>query len=293
MSLPSVFVGSSREGLEVARAVKVQLSDAGEVELWNEDVFSLSAGTLESAMHALSRFDFAVLVLTPDDVTVSRGVELNSTRDNVLIELGLFIGGLGRERTLMLYCTDRNVKIPSDLAGITFATFAMPDDLDRLIPAVGSACVRIRNVIRKLGKKEELQRLAQAVETQEKKVQTQERRLDEQQEFINNLVKYSLSASIFHHLCGIAILKEYKYSNDDSTRREMYFLRDNGFIKPRSGGFLDFSQGLHGRNLVEVAEPTPIGINCIKLRKEEIPENMLAEKPNLDEVKLAEICAVP
>jgi hypothetical protein len=285
MSLPSVFVGSSREGLEVARALHI-LSDVSEVEVWDEGVFGLSAGILESLMQALSRFDFAVIVLTPDDVTVSRGVELNSTRDNVLIELGLFIGGLGRERTFMLYCTDGKVKIPSDLAGITFATFAMPDDPDKLIAAVGLACMKIRNVIRKLGKKEELQRLTQAVETQE-------RRLNEQQEFINNLVKYSLSASIFRHLCGIAILREYKYSNDDSTRREMYFLRDNGFIKPRSGGFLDFNQSLHGRNLVEVAEPTPIGKNCIKLRKEEIPENMLADKPNLDEAKFAEICAVP
>ena len=73
----------------------------------------------------------------------------------------------------------------------------------------------------------------------------------------------------------------------------MYFLRDNGFIKPLSGGFLDFNQGLHGRNLVEVAEPTPIGRLCIELRKEEIPENMLAGKPNLDEDKFAKICAVP
>ena len=152
MSLPSVFVGSSREGLEVARVLHA-LSDVSEVEVWDEGVFSLSAGTLESHMQALSRFDFAVLVLTPDDVTVSRGVELNSTRDNVLIELGLFIGGLGRERTFMLYCTDGNVKIPSDLAGITFATFAMPDDPGRLIASLGLACVRIRNVIRKLGKK--------------------------------------------------------------------------------------------------------------------------------------------
>lgn len=33
---------------------------------------------------------------------------------------------------------------------------------------------------------------------------------------------------------------------------------------------------------VEVAEPTPIGWLCIKLRKEEIPGNMLAETSNLN-----------
>lgn len=71
MIKPSIFVGSSTEGLEVARAVQVQLAD-GEVELWNEGVFTLGHSTLESLVKALNRFDFAVLVLTPDDFTVSQ-----------------------------------------------------------------------------------------------------------------------------------------------------------------------------------------------------------------------------
>src|SRR5262245_46969807 len=32
-----------------------------------------------------------------------------------------------------------------------------------------------------------------------------------QEEIINALVKYSMSASIFHHLCGIALLHMYRY----------------------------------------------------------------------------------
>lgn len=60
-----------------------------------------------------------------------------------------------------------------------------------------------------------------------------EDKVDEQQRLINELVHYSMSASVFHHLCGIAILHTYEYSNDESSRREMYFLRDHGFIKPK------------------------------------------------------------
>jgi hypothetical protein len=90
-----------------------------------------------------------------------------------------------------------------------------------------------------------------------------------------------MSASIYHHLCGIAILKEYKYSNDDATQREMYFLRDNGFIRPKSDAFLVFNNDLHGKNLVDKAEPTPIGWLCVRLRKEEIPSNMINDKGNL------------
>jgi TIR domain len=115
----------------------------------------------------------------------------------------------------------------------------------------------------------------------EKAISNIELRLKEQQSILNELVKYSMSASIFHHLCGIAILKEYKYYHGLASQREFYFLRDNGFIRPKFGGFLDFDENSNGANLVEKAEPTPIGLLCVKLRKDEIPSNMLNDKPNL------------
>ncbi len=159
MSKPSVFVGSSSEGLRVAREIQFKLADVGEVELWDEGVFALGFGALESLVQALNRFDFAVFVLTPDDLTVSRGAPQNSARDNVLIELGLFIGRLGRERTFLVCCKDDKIKIPSDLAGITFATYAQPSDDTKLTSAVGPACTRIRSVIETQGKAAELQKL--------------------------------------------------------------------------------------------------------------------------------------
>ena len=74
---PSVFVGSSGEGLEVARAIQFQLQDTALVSVWNEGVFGLGEGTLEGLVRMLDRFDFAVLVITPDDVVTSG--EDNST----------------------------------------------------------------------------------------------------------------------------------------------------------------------------------------------------------------------
>jgi predicted nucleotide-binding protein len=281
MSQPSLFVGSSGEGIEVARAIQVQLADDCEVELWNEGVFALGYGTLESLVQALNRFDFGLFVLTGDDLTVSKGVEQKSARDNVLIEFGLFVGRLGRERTFLLCCKDDHIKIPSDLAGMTFATFSMPADLTKLIPAVGPACVKIRNAVRALGKAAQLKEMAEELQTQGERVQDHERKLLEQQEYLNQMVKYSMSASIFHHLCGVALLKEYIYHDGDATRREMYYLRDHGFIKPKLEAFLDFDHKLDGRNLVEMAEPTPVGWHCVRLRKDEIPRNMLEDGRNL------------
>ena len=119
------------------------------------------------------------------------------------------------------------------------------------------------------------------VKNQEEKVRQHGEQLESQQQVINDLVKYSISASIFHHLCGIAILQTYAYRDGETNRREMYFLRDNGFIRPKRGGFLDFNRDLDGQNLVDIAEATPIGWFCIKLRKSEIPSNMTQDKGNL------------
>ena len=74
---------------------------------------------------------------------------------------------LGRERTFLVCCKDDKIKIPSDLAGITFATYAKPSDDTKLTSAVGPACTRIRSVIETQGKAAELQKLKNEVKQQE------------------------------------------------------------------------------------------------------------------------------
>jgi Predicted nucleotide-binding protein containing TIR-like domain len=150
MIRPALFVGSSSEGLRIAEAVQVALDQVCEVELWTQGTFGLMQGTLESLVMALPRFDFALLVLTADDLTVSRGSEKAAARDNVLFELGLFIGSLGRDRTFMLYDRTNPPALPSDLAGITAATFA-PHTSGNLQAALGAPCANIRSSVDRLG----------------------------------------------------------------------------------------------------------------------------------------------
>lgn len=150
MNRPSVFVGSSSEGLRIAQHVQILLDPVSEVQLWTQGVFGLMHGTLESLVLALSHFDFAVLVLTPDDLSVSRGAEKSVPRDNVLFELGLFVGAIGRDRTFMLFDRTKPPALPSDLAGVTAATFA-PHSTGNLEAALGAPCARIQTAIEKLG----------------------------------------------------------------------------------------------------------------------------------------------
>lgn len=57
-------------------------------------------------------------MLTPDDLVRYRGKKVNAPRDNVIFELGLFMGAIGRDRTYLL-TSSKEMKIPSDLDGIT------------------------------------------------------------------------------------------------------------------------------------------------------------------------------
>lgn len=151
---PSVFVGSSSEGLRIAKAIQVLLDHACEVTIWSQGVFGLSEGTLESLVLSLDKFDFAILVLTPDDLITSREQSLPAPRDNVLFELGLFVGALGRSRTFIVYERTANLKLPSDLAGITAASF-QPHESGNLQAALGAPCTIIENTIERQGVREQ------------------------------------------------------------------------------------------------------------------------------------------
>src|SRR5437764_954979 len=126
MAQVRVFIASSAEGLEIANATRerliVKLGDAVDVRVWTRE-FDLSATYIESLERASGEADFAVMVLTPDDVTSSRRVETMAPRDNVVFELGLFMGSLGRERCYIV-CEDRpDLKLPTDLLGVKTAAF--------------------------------------------------------------------------------------------------------------------------------------------------------------------------
>lgn len=147
--MPRVFIGSSSEGLAIAEYIQLGLSDETEATVWRRGVFGLSESSLESLEQAARTFDFAVLVLTPDDVTRKRGRRNIAPRDNVLFELGLFIGSLGRKRTFMVHPENEALDLPSDLSGITAATYRTPSS-GNLEPAVGPVCTTIKGRIRQL-----------------------------------------------------------------------------------------------------------------------------------------------
>jgi predicted nucleotide-binding protein len=114
-----IFVGSSREAIAICRAVQDELNDEFDVTIWDQDVFRLTRAGLDSLLDVLDSSDAGIFVLRADDVTTRRGESTPSVRDNVVFELGMFVGRLGPDRTFMLTPNIAPPALPSDLAGIT------------------------------------------------------------------------------------------------------------------------------------------------------------------------------
>ena len=69
----------------------------------------------------ISDCDFAVFILTADDITVSRGVDFFSPRDNLIFEAGISFGTFEPGRTFLIPEKRDGFKIPSDLNGFIIA----------------------------------------------------------------------------------------------------------------------------------------------------------------------------
>lgn len=146
-----VFIISTTEALPMARAIENAFEyDPFHVTVWTDGVFRASWYPIESLEQQLDSSDFAIAIASPDDLVESRGKSSATARDNVVFELGLFIGRLGRKRSFLLEPRGEEVKLPSDLTGITTIAYRPASGAD-IGPALGPACNKIREIIRDLG----------------------------------------------------------------------------------------------------------------------------------------------
>lgn len=131
-----IFIGCSTEELKTTELVKAILDIYFDVVIWNENlweksVFKLNSNFLHDLLKAPLKFDFGILIGTPDDKVISRGEELMQARDNIMFELGLFIGRLGIDKCA--YLVSKDVKEMSDLSGIFLSKFDSSDLSQRVI----------------------------------------------------------------------------------------------------------------------------------------------------------------
>ena len=152
-SQPMLFIGSSAEGRSVVDAMsKVMRRWQLVLRPWTDGVFEASGTTIESLIIVSNEADFAALVLTADDARIARGKKGRVPRDNIVFELGLFMGSLGRERVFILKPMNVDIQIPSDLLGVTWLKYR-GDGPGTMEEKLRPTCQHIQNRIKKLGAK--------------------------------------------------------------------------------------------------------------------------------------------
>jgi len=82
--------------------------------------------TVIEKINDYSNVGFAVVLLSPDDRGGLAGLSFNEqslrARQNVIFELGYFIGRLGRNRVSAIY--KKEIEIPSDYSGVAFVPYS-------------------------------------------------------------------------------------------------------------------------------------------------------------------------
>jgi hypothetical protein len=141
---PSLFIGSSVEGLPIANAIQQNLEHDCNPNIWSQGIFQLSSTVLDDLLAAIKTYHFAIFVFTPDDLIKIRDNTIATVRDNIVFELGLFFGGLGKERVFYVKPRGGELQIPSDLLGITPGTYDEQRDDQNLMAALGPFCNQVR-----------------------------------------------------------------------------------------------------------------------------------------------------
>ncbi len=144
-----LFVISTSENIKIVRALQAQFEheDFNTIP-WHQGVFKIANYTIDDLVSELDQCDFAVAIAHGEDRVESRDQDWPAPRDNVIFELGLFMGRLGRNRAILMEPKGVRIKLPSDLAGLTTIRY----DFDESSPhKFGPACDKLREHIQKLG----------------------------------------------------------------------------------------------------------------------------------------------
>jgi len=148
---PRLFIASSVESLPIAEAVNVNLDHEFEVTIWKNGTFKLSSSTIDDLVEKSSSVDFALFIFAPDDISSIRSRQEHVVRDNVIFEMGLFVGAIGKARSFILKPRNVEMHLPTDLLGVTPADYDSERSDSDLVSATNRACSLIKAEVQRIG----------------------------------------------------------------------------------------------------------------------------------------------
>lgn len=232
-SRPAVFLASSSETLDIAEALQVNLVKYAEITIWSQGVFGPSSYVLDAVDAQVRDSTFAILIVDADDVMISRGETSNVARDNLLIEYGLAVAHLGRERTFLVHDEDKPPKLPSDMLGINTLKYRRRSD-DNLEAMTAPIATQLRRA---------MQKAKLVAETQK-----------ESPEFLAQALRYLVDAGsgILSGRAGVELVYRPDHSREVWRRDLLQMIFDlfgSRATDVAVGIFIEKSQGSGGRKL--------------------------------------------
>ena len=103
---------------DLKREVQLLMQNAGINNVVLHEQVDKGRTIIDKLIEETEKAGYAIALLTPDDLANDGG---KRARQNVILEIGYFIGKLGKERIRMLVKDD--VEIPSDLHGILYERY--------------------------------------------------------------------------------------------------------------------------------------------------------------------------
>ena len=152
---PILFVGSSSEGKPYLEKIGGMLEGTVKYNAWNIDVFKPDFGNfLNDIIEGISSSNCALFIYTPDDKREFRDINDNIPRDNVVLETGIAIGILGKERVFIIARND--TALPKDFDGLTVFKFypekgtnSYEKSLDEQIEKLKNKIFELKKIIEK------------------------------------------------------------------------------------------------------------------------------------------------
>lgn len=151
---PKIFIASTVEGNKYTEALVTLLEyEEFDITPWSLHFENGFDSTINQLLN-IDEYDFGIIIFTPDDETKTRGKNYDTPRDNVVFELGLLLGVLGKERVFPIIPRKSKLKLPSDLLGTNPYSFIYSKSnltFDERMKAIKEASYRIKDRINLLG----------------------------------------------------------------------------------------------------------------------------------------------
>lgn len=112
--LPKVIVFSSSERKSVRDRLINALKDVCIATSWDKGFFPISQTAYSAFQHLANQYDFAIIILSPDDMVKCRGKAYMQPRDNLLFELG--VSFQFPQKRIIIF-SHEDCRIPGDIDG--------------------------------------------------------------------------------------------------------------------------------------------------------------------------------